>query len=67
MMMMPMHDRPADCRYRLDHRMGANSRIDANNWIDPNDRSNVNRSHANDRGRRDADNGRDIGAGHCRR
>ena len=56
-----MRDRPADCRYRLDHRMGANNRIDTNN------RSNVNRSYANDRSRGDADDRRDIGAGHRRR
>ena len=39
----------------------------ANDWIDANHRRNMNRSHANDRGRGDADNRRDIGAGHCRR
>ena len=72
MMMMPMHDRPADCRYRLDRRMGANNWmgtnnwIDANDWIDANNRRNMNRSHANDRGRGDADNRRDISAGHSR-
>jgi hypothetical protein len=72
-MMMPMRDRPADCRYRFDRRMGANNRmgpnnrIDANDWIDANNRRNVNRRHANDRGRGDADNRRDIGAGHRRR
>ena len=71
-MMMPMHDRPADCRYRLDRRMGANNWmgtnnwIDANDWIDANNRRNMNRSHANDRGRGDADNRRDISAGHSR-
>jgi hypothetical protein len=72
MMMMPMHDRPADCRYRLDRRMGANNRmgtnnrIDANDWSDANNRRNVNRGHANDRGWGDADNRGDISAGHRR-
>ena len=66
-MMVPMRDRPADCRYRLDHAVGANNRIDANDWIDTNNRSNVNRRHADDRGRGDADNRRDVGSGHRRR
>ena len=71
-MMVPMRDRPADCRYRLDRRMGANNRmgtnnrIDANDWSDANNRRNVNRGHANDRGWGDADNRGDISAGHRR-